>query len=120
MGSFGPNYNPNFSINQYGLKFTNKSHFLRLTINNQSGKMAPLSGMVQSQVYHRDPDTNESLPWEDVVDNLNEYGLSWWLQLHSDDFFVDYQFNKKLKNNLGLSDYLVLIMNLKIQIPTDP
>ena len=64
--------------------------------------MAPLSAMVQSQVFHRDSDTNESLPWEDVVENLEDYGLSWWLQLNSDDLFVDYQYNRKYKNNLGL------------------
>ena len=102
MGSFGPNYMRDLAVRQYGLRFTNRNHFFRMTRSHQTGKMAPIGSIIQTRMLFRDPIDNSNISWSRALDKLEESGVNWWLRKNSDDFLLDYQFNKKTTDNLIL------------------
>ena len=77
-----------------------------MTRSHQTGKMAPIGSIIQTRMLFRDPDDNSNISWSRALDKLEESGVNWWLRKNSDDFLLDYQFNKKT------SDKLILVLGI--------
>ena len=54
-----------------------------------------------TQVINRNSD-GTSLSWQEALEKFEEYDQGWWLKYNSDDYLVDYQYNKKLTDRLNL------------------
>ena len=101
MGSLGPIYNRGLKRHQYGFRFNNNNHFFRFLRTNQIADAAFRLSLGLTQVIFRNPD-GTSLSWQDALDGFEDYGLGWWLKYNSDDYVVDYQYNKKLTDRVNL------------------
>ena len=99
MGSLGPQYNRDLINHQYGLRFNNQNHFLRITARNQTGEAVPRTAIGIHQVTNRNPD-GSSMPWSVAVEDYGKDGQGWWLKYNSDDFNADYQYNNQLTSRL--------------------
>ena len=101
MGSLGPIYNRDMDQKQYGLKFNNRNHALRLTVIDQIADAQFRSQLAIFQVSNRDAN-DKSLPWEEALDAYDNDSTSYWLKFNSRDFIVDYQFNQRVSNRIQL------------------
>ena len=101
MGSLGPIYNRDMDQKQYGLKFINRNHALRLTVIDQIADAQFRSQLAIFQVSNRD-ENDKSLPWEEALDAYDKDSTSYWLKFNSTDIIFDYQFNKRVSNRIQL------------------
>ena len=101
MGSLGPIYNRGLNRHQYGFRLNNNNHFLRFLRTNQIADAAFMLSLGLTQVINRNSD-GTSLSWQEALEKFEEYDQGWWLKYNSDDYLVDYQYNKKLTDRLNL------------------
>ena len=98
-GSLGPQYLKDLINHQYGLRFNNKYHFLRITARNQTGDSINRNSIAIHQVTNPNPD-GSSMSWNRALTDYGRDGLGWWIKFNSDDVNVDYQFNNQLTDRL--------------------
>ena len=102
MGSLGPVYNRDLSHHQYGLRFTNDNHFLRVTSVNQTGDATFRTNLGIFQVTQRDSIDDTSLSWENALKQYSESETSWWTKFNSDDILVDYQYTNQISHRINI------------------
>ena len=98
-GSLGPQYVNDLVNHQYGLRFNNQYHFLRITARNQTGKSINRNSIAIHQVTNPNPD-GSSMSWDVALKDYGSDGLGWWIKYNSDDFNIDYQFNRQMTSKL--------------------
>ena len=98
-GSLGPQYVKDLINHQYGLRFNNQYHFLRITTRNQTAISINRNSIAIHQVTNQNPD-GSSMSWSRALDDYGSDGLGWWIKYNSNDINVDYQFNKQISNRL--------------------
>ena len=101
MGSLGPQYNRDLVNHQYGLRFNNDNHFLRITSRNQTGEATPRTALGIHQVTNRDSSGN-SMSWDDALETYGGSDAGWWLKYNSDDLMADYQYNNQISDRLKI------------------
>ncbi|MBL51364.1 MAG: hypothetical protein CMG57_05345 [Candidatus Marinimicrobia bacterium] len=101
MGSLGPIYNRDMDQKQYGLKYNNNNHTLRLTLIDQIADAQFRSTIAQYQVLIRD-ENDKSLPWKQALDAFEQDSIGYWLKFNSRDFIMDYQFNQRFSDRIQL------------------
>ncbi len=101
MGSLGPQYNRDLVNHQYGLRFNNDNHFLRITSRNQTGEATPRTALGIHQVTNRDSYDN-SMSWDDALETYGGSDAGWWLKYNSDDLMADYQYNNQISDRLKI------------------
>ena len=101
MGSLGPQYNKDLVNHQYGLRFNNDNHFLRVTSRSQTGEATPRTALGIHQVTNRDSSGN-SMSWDEALKTFGNSDAGWWLKYNSDDLMADYQYNNQISDRLKI------------------
>ena len=95
----GPQYIRDLINHQYGLRFDNPHHFLRITARNQTAESINRNSIAIHQVTNPNAD-GTSMQWSRALEDYGRDGLGWWIKYNCDDINVDYQFNNQITSKL--------------------